>query len=71
MKILIEEKDETQQYRPTPIQQVLQMVKCFDDKVVVYVPNLCGGQSKITIYYSENPKGNEENMEILNREDFT
>ena len=47
MKILIEEKDETQ--RP-PIDQLFDMVKLFDDKVVIYVPNMCGGETRITIF---------------------
>jgi len=68
MKLQIDEKDETQTYRPAPIQQLLEMVKLSEDgnTVIIYVPNACGGETRITIYESAIPKGNEEgNMPIL------
>lgn len=65
MKISIEEKDETQKYRPAPIDQILQMVKVYKDRVVIYVPNLCGGESRITIFRSDYPNGNIENIARL------
>jgi hypothetical protein len=65
MKIAIEEKDESQTYRPAPIQQILEMTKVFPDRVVLYVPNLCGGETRITIYKSSIPDGNQENMTRL------
>lgn len=49
MKILIEEKDESQEYRPVPIDSFIQMVKIEKDRVLIYVPNLCGGEIRITI----------------------
>ena len=68
MKLLIEEKDETQTYRPIPAQQFLEAVKCLSDRVVVYVPNLCGGETRITICKSTIPDGhpgnNLSNMEF-------
>lgn len=65
MKILIEEKDETQTYRVVPIDQYLEMVKLYKDKIEIFVPNLCGGESRITVYRSETPNGNEENLKLL------
>ena len=68
MKLQIDEKDETQTYRPAPIQQILEMVKLSDngDVITIYVPNACGGETRITLYESTIPKGNEEfNMPIL------
>jgi hypothetical protein len=65
MKILIEEKDETQTYRVVPIDQLLEMVKLSNDKIEIYVPNLCGGESRITVYRSETPNGNEKNLKLL------
>ncbi|MFA5307094.1 MAG: hypothetical protein WC365_06615 [Candidatus Babeliales bacterium] len=62
MKIAIEEKDESQTYRPAPIQQILEMTFVYPDRVVLFVPNLCGGETRITIYKSSNPDGNQENM---------
>jgi hypothetical protein len=65
MKLKIEEKDETQKYRPVAVQQLLEMVKIIGDEVVIFVPNLCGGETKITIYESSIPLGNEENIKRL------
>ena len=67
MKLQIDEKDETQTYRPAPIQQILEMVKLSEDGniIIIYVPNACGGETRITVYESEIPKGNEENTHIL------
>lgn len=65
MKIAIEEKDETQSYRPVPIDQFIEMIKCKKDRIIIYVPNLCGGETKITIFCSEYPDGNEENIRRL------
>jgi len=42
MKLLIEEQDETQGYRPVPVEQFLAMVKVKRDRVEVRVPNLYG-----------------------------
>ncbi len=67
MKLSIEEKDETQEYRPVPIQQLLEMVKLEKGKVIIYVPNLCGGETKITIFESEYPMGNTENLKRLRK----
>ena len=67
MKLKIEEKDETQTYIPVAIQQLMEMVKVADKEVVIYVPNLCGGETKITIYESENPMGNEDNFVELKK----
>jgi len=50
MKILIEEKDETQQYRIVSLDQLLSMIKDREDRYEIYVPNLCGGETRITIY---------------------
>jgi hypothetical protein len=66
MKLQIDEKDETQTYRPAPIQQILEMVKVNGDVITIYVPNACGGETRITLYESTCPKGNEEfNMPVL------
>jgi hypothetical protein len=62
MKIAIEERDETQEYRPAPIEQILQMVKVYEDRTVIFVPNLCGGETRITIFNSTIPNGNEANI---------
>ncbi len=67
MKISIEEKDETQSYRPAPIDQILQMVKAFKDRIEIYVPNICGGETRVTIYRSTCPNGNEENVKRLKK----
>jgi hypothetical protein len=67
MKISIEEKDETQEYRPAPIEQILGMVKVSKDRVVIYVPNLCGGETRITIFKSEIPEGNKDNVMRLKK----
>ena len=67
LKVLIEEKDETQKYRIAPIEQILQMVKVHKDKVVIRVPNLCGGETRITIFNSSYPDGNKENIKRLKR----
>jgi len=65
MKILIEEKDETQTYRIVPIDQLLEMVKLFNDRIEIFVPNLCGGETKLTVYRSTIPNGNTDNLERL------
>jgi hypothetical protein len=65
MKIAIEEKDESQTYRPAPIQQILEMTYVYPDRIVLFVPNLCGGETRITIYKSTVPDGNEKNMARL------
>lgn len=67
MKILIEEKDETQKYRVVPLAQFLQMAKDFPDRIEVFIPNLCGGETRITIFKSTYPDGNQENLERLKR----
>ncbi len=67
MKLLIEEKDETQSYRPISAQQFLQSVKADNQKVVIRVPNMCGGETRITIYESAIPLGNEANLAALRR----
>ena len=65
MKILIEEKDEIQEYRIVPIEQLLAMVKNKEDRYEIYVPNLCGGETRITIFKSSNPEGNTKNLDRL------
>lgn len=67
MKISIEEKDESNAYRPVPIDQFLEMCKTYKDKVEIYVPNLCGGETRITVYRSTCSNGNEENLERLKK----
>lgn len=67
MKILIEEKDETQTYRPAPIDQLFDMVKLYKDKIVIYVPNMCGGETRITVFRSEIPNGNTDNIDRLKK----
>lgn len=64
MKVSIEEKDEIG-YRPVPLEQLNEMVKLARDKVVIYVPNLCGGMTRITLFKSECPEGNIENLARL------
>lgn len=49
MKLLIEEQDETQGYRPVPAEQFLAMVKVKYDRVEVCVPNL-HGMRRITFF---------------------
>ena len=49
-KIGIEEKDESQGYRPVPLEQLLQMIKNKADRVEIFVANVCGGETRITIY---------------------
>lgn len=68
MKVLIEERDETQEYRVVSIDQWMEMVKVLDDRVLIYVPNLCGGETKITLFRSTCPDGNVENVERLRKE---
>jgi hypothetical protein len=53
MKILIEEKDESQEYRPIPIEQFIEGTKIEKDRIIIYVPNVCGGETRITIYKSD------------------
>jgi hypothetical protein len=64
MKVSIEEKDEIG-YRPVPLEQLNEMVKMNRDKVVISVPNLCGGMTRITLFKSEVPEGNIENLARL------
>lgn len=49
-KLLVEEKDESQEYRPVPLRKFLRTVKNLDDRVVIFVPNMCGGETRITIF---------------------
>ena len=49
-KIAVEEKDESQEYRPVPHERLLQMIQDKADRVEIYVPNACGGETRITIY---------------------
>lgn len=65
MKIMVEERDETQRYRPAPIEQLFEMIKIFDDRIIVYVPNMCGGETKVTIFKSSIPDGNTDNLTKL------
>ena len=62
MKVLIEEKDETQEYRVTPLSQFKEMTKDYGDRVEIFVPNLCGGETRITIFKSSIPEGNIDNL---------
>jgi len=50
MKLLIEEKDETQTYRPIDIERQNKMLKDYPDRLEIYIPNLCGGETRITIF---------------------
>ena len=67
MKILIEEKDETQGYRVVPVEQFKDMTRVELDRIVIFVPNLCGGETRITIFKSSCPDGNIENLVRLRR----
>jgi hypothetical protein len=67
MKILIEERDETQKYRIVPIQQLIEMVRVSKDKTVIRVPNCCGGETKITVFNSTIPDGNPDTIEALRK----
>ena len=69
-RISINEKDESETYRPVPIDQFLEMCKTYKDRIEIYVPNLCGGETRITIYRSTCPNGNEENLERLKKLDL-
>ena len=53
MKILIEEKDGSQEYRPISIEQFIQGIKLEKDRVIIYIPNACGGETRITVYKSD------------------
>ena len=64
MKILIEEKDESDEYRPIPAGQYLANVQDLADRVVVFSPNYCGGETRITIFKSDIPEGNTMNRRI-------
>lgn len=65
MKILIEEKDETQQYRPIPVGQFLSAVADLRDRVVIYLPNCCGGETRVSIFKTSIPEGNIENRPVF------
>lgn len=65
MKISIEEKDESQTYRPVPVDQLFEMLRNKPDRIVIYVPNLCGGETRISIFKSSIPEGNPENLARL------
>src|SRR4030043_291317 len=65
MKILIEEKDETQEYRIVPIDQFVGMVLCQTDRIQIFVPNTCGGETRITVYRTTCPDGNPDNLERM------
>jgi uncharacterized protein YnzC (UPF0291/DUF896 family) len=49
-KIAVEEKDESHKYRPVPLERFLQMIKAKADRIEIFVPNVCGGETRITIY---------------------
>lgn len=65
MKIAIEEKDDTQKYRVIPIEQFMEAVKDYEDRIEIFVPNLCGGETRVTIFKTEYPLGNVENILLL------
>lgn len=67
MKLLIEEKDESGGYRVAPLEQMIGMVRMYEDRVVIFVPNGCGGETRLTFYKTEYPDGNIENLEYLKR----
>ncbi|MDT8782729.1 MAG: hypothetical protein IAX22_08835 [Candidatus Bathyarchaeota archaeon] len=67
MKLQIEEKDESQTYRPVSVQQFLEMVRIDGDKVLIFVPNLCGGETRITVFESAIPLGNQNNFVRLKK----
>lgn len=50
MKILIEEKDETMEYSTISPEQYKEAVKEMKDRYELYIPNACGGESRITIF---------------------
>ena len=54
-KIAVEEKDDLQEYRPVPLERLLQMIKAKADRVEIFVPNACGGETRITIYKDKDP----------------
>ena len=47
LNVQVFEKDGSQKYRRHP--EEAQMIKFFVDRIEVYVPNLCGGETKIVI----------------------
>jgi hypothetical protein len=67
LKVLIEEKDETQDYRVVPLEQFKQATKEYPDRVVIFVPNLCGGETRITIFKTEIPDGHPDNVPLLKK----
>jgi len=67
MKVLIEEKDETQGYRVIPLEQFKEATYVFPDRIEIYIPNLCGGETRITIFKSEIPEGHPHNVPLLKR----
>lgn len=70
MKLQIEEKDESQTYRPVSVQQLLEMVRVDGDKILIFVPNLCGGETRITVFESTIPLGNQDNFVRLKKRRF-
>jgi len=50
MKVLIEEKDGSDTYRPIPLTTLLSSCKELKDRFEIYVPNACGGETRITIF---------------------
>ena len=49
-KLSIEDKDKTDEYRPVSLDKFFQMVEDQTDRVIVTVPNMCGGETRITIF---------------------
>ena len=60
MKILIEEKDETQTFRIVPVDHLLNCMKDYPDRVEVFTSNECGGETRVTVFKSTIPDGNPE-----------
>ena len=60
MKILIEEKDETQTYRIVPVEHLLSCMKVYPDRIEIFISNECAGETRITVYKTTIPDGNPE-----------
>ena len=45
------------------------MIKIYPDYYEVYVPNLCGGETRLTFFKTNCPDGNIENIELLKQID--
>ena len=50
-----------------PVAQFKDMTRVESDRIVIFVPNLCGGETRITVFKSSCPDGNIENLKRLRR----